>query len=57
MIEADLERSNMLLSTFFTNLVIYTLAPKVYFGYISLIIAASHMIHVERTRGGFIAIS
>jgi len=56
MIQADLESSNAQLSTGqkFPFLVIYALAPKVYFGHISLIIAASHMIqtHADRSIAG-----
>ena len=55
-IQADLESSNAQLSTGkkFPFLVIYALAPKVYFGHISLIIAASHMIqtHADRSIAG-----
>ena len=56
MIQADLKQYSTHLSTgkFFPLLVIYTPAPKVYFGRILLIIAAGHMIqsHISRSTSG-----
>ena len=51
-IQADLKSSNiiLLIGKIFPLFIIYVPALKVYFGHISLIIAASHMIHTHTDR-------